>query len=144
MKKPDSFNLERFVDAQTGNYAVALQELREGEKRSHWMWYIFPQVAGLGNSPMAKTYAIQSRAEAVAYLAHPILGDRLRECVAAVNRVQGSPATEIFGGIDAMKFRSSLTLFAQVADDRSLFEEALDKYYDGEMDRLTLSLLDNG
>ncbi len=143
MKKNDPYDLVRFIEAQKGDYAGILVELREGDKRGHWMWFIFPQIAGLGTSHMARRYAIQSRDEAVAYLAHPILGERLRECVEAMNSNEGSDAEEILGGIDAMKFRSSLTLFAQVADDPSVFEEALDKYYDAEQDPLTLSLLED-
>ena len=142
MKKTDPYDLNRFVEAQDGDYAVVLAELREGDKRGHWMWFIFPQIAGLGTSPMARRYAIQSRGEAAEYLAHPILGERLRECVEAMNSNEGSDAEEILGDIDSMKFRSSLTLFAQVADDPSVFEEALDKYYDGDQDPFTLDLLD--
>ncbi|PKO20021.1 DUF1810 domain-containing protein [candidate division BRC1 bacterium HGW-BRC1-1] len=143
MKKSDPFDLNRFVEAQEGVYAGVLAELRAGDKRGHWIWFIFPQIAGLGASPMARRYAIQSRDEAVAYLAHPILGERLRECVEAMNSNEGSDAEEILGGIDAMKFRSSLTLFAQVADDPSVFEDALDKYYDGDQDPLTMGLLED-
>ena len=143
MKKNGSFDLERFLNAQAADYETALEELREGKKRSHWMWYIFPQLAGLGHSPMARTYAIQSRDEAVAYLSHPILGQRLRECVETLNGLDGLSVIEILGHVDAMKLRSSLTLFAHVADDASLYREAIDKYYNGEMDRLTLSLLES-
>ena len=137
----DQFGLQRFVDAQARNYAEALAELRRGRKTSHWMWYVFPQVAGLGSSAMARTYAICSLAEARAYLAHPVLGPRLREVVAAVLAVQGRTAHEIFGGPDDLKLRSSLTLFARAAPDEPLFRQALDQYFAGEPDARTLERL---
>ena len=137
----DQFGLQRFVDAQARNYAEALAELRRGRKTSHWMWYVFPQVAGLGSSAMARTYAIGSLAEARAYLAHPVLGPRLREVVAAVLAVQGRTAHEIFGGPDDLKLRSSLTLFARAAPDEPLFRQALDQYFAGEPDARTLERL---
>jgi uncharacterized protein (DUF1810 family) len=137
----ESFDLTRFVDAQARNYDDALAELRAGRKTSHWMWYVFPQVAGLGFSPMAQTYAIGSLAEARAYLAHPVLGPRLRDCVAALLAVQGRTAHEILGSPDDLKLRSSLTLFAEAAPDEPLFEAALGRYFAGERDERTLQLL---
>lgn len=137
----DVSELQRFVDAQARNYHVALAELRAGRKTSHWMWYVFPQVAGLGLSAMAQTYAIASLAEARAYLAHPILGPRLRDCTAAVVAVQGRSAHEIFGSPDDMKFRSSLTLFAEAAPAEPLFRQALEIYFAGEPDPRTLEIL---
>ena len=137
----DVFELQRFVDAQARNYDLALAELRAGRKDSHWMWYVFPQIAGLGVSAMAQTYAIGSLAEARAYLAHPVLGVRLLECVAAVVAVNGRSAREIFGGPDDMKLRSSLTLFARAAPGGTLFRRALDLYFDGEPDPRTLEIL---
>ena len=137
----DRFNLGRFVEAQDAVYDRVRAELRQGDKRSHWMWFIFPQIAGLGHSPMARTFAIASRAEARAYLDHPVLGPRLRECTRLMNAVEGRSAGQILGGIDAMKFRSSMTLFAAVAPDEPLFGAALDKYFGGERDELTLGKL---
>jgi uncharacterized protein (DUF1810 family) len=137
----DPFNLERFVVAQNAVYEQVLAELRRGEKESHWIWYIFPQIAGLGRSTMSRRYAISSRAEAAAYLAHPILGPRLIECTRLVNAVEGRSTWEIFGDIDAVKFRSSMTLFAQVAGDQSVFAEALRTYYSGQADQATLDRL---
>ena len=137
----DDFHLERFVEAQARNYADALAELKRGRKSSHWMWYVFPQVAGLGFSPMAQTYAIGSLAEARAYLAHPVLGPRLRESVAAVLAVDRRSAHDIFGSPDDLKLRSSLTLFAQAAPQELLFRDALAKYFAGEPDPRTLELL---
>lgn len=137
----DPFDLQRFVEAQKRNYADALAELTAGRKTSHWMWYVFPQIAGLGSSAMAQTYAIGSRAEAIAYLAHPVLGPRLRECVAAVNAVTGRSAHQIFGSPDDLKFRSSLTLFAEAAPDEPLFSQALAAYFAGEPDARTLEEL---
>jgi uncharacterized protein (DUF1810 family) len=137
--KNDPHGLARFLVAQEGVYETAIGEIRQGAKRSHWMWFVFPQVAGLGHSPMARRYAIQSREEARAYLAHPVLGQRLRECVSALRgRSCGTPET-IFGGIDALKLRSSLTLFDAVSDD-PLFAEALDRLF-GTRDEATLAWL---
>lgn len=136
-----AFDLQRFVTAQDGIYAQALAELRAGHKQSHWMWFVFPQLAGLGASPMAVRYAIQSAAEARAYLADPVLGPRLREGAAAMLAHKGARPEAILGGIDALKFRSSLTLFEAVADDPSLFAGALDAFYEGERDQRTLELL---
>ena len=139
----DRFDLERFVAAQGGIYDQALGELRAGRKRSHWMWFMFPQFAGLGSSPMAQAYAIGSLGEARAYLAHPVLGPRLVECVEAVNAVRDRSAGDIFGYPDELKFRSSLTLFHQAADAeaKAPFQRVLDKYFGGEGDRVTLAKL---
>jgi uncharacterized protein (DUF1810 family) len=137
----DPFNLQRFIDAQAPVYAQVLAELGAGSKRSHWMWFIFPQIAGLGRSETARYFAIGSREEAAAYLAHPTLGPRLCECCRLTTLVEGRSAREIFGTPDDMKFRSSLTLFAAVAPDDAIFTEALQKFFSGEADRLTLACL---
>jgi len=134
-------DLERFVTAQEGPYAEALGELRRGRKESHWMWFVFPQIAGLGSSPMARRYAIASAEGARAYLAHPLLGPRLRQCVEAVLGHRGRSAEAIFGPVDAIKLRSSLTLFEAVADAPELFAETIDAFHDGERDEATLGLL---
>jgi uncharacterized protein (DUF1810 family) len=133
-------SLERFVQAQASVYARALDELEAGRKRSHWMWFIFPQIAGLGHSAMSQMYAIQDLAEARAYLAHPLLGARLRECIQAVLDIDGKSAHTIFGSPDDLKFRSSMTLFDRAAPD-DIFQAALDKYFGGEADPLTLQKL---
>ncbi|HEX4027688.1 MAG TPA: DUF1810 domain-containing protein [Rhizomicrobium sp.] len=133
--------LDRFIEAQAPVYAQALAELRAGRKASHWMWFIFPQVAGLGESAMSRAYAIQSLAEARAYLAHPVLGARLRECCQAVMNLRGQSAHDIFGSIDEMKFRSCLTLFAEADHDEVLFFNLLETYFDGDADEATLELL---
>lgn len=140
----DPFELQRFVEAQARNYDQALAELAAGRKTSHWMWYVFPQIAGLGSSPMAQTYALSSLEEARAYLDHPVLGPRLRACVAAVNAVQGRSAHEIFGAPDDLKFRSSLTLFAEAAPGEPLFRTALAAYFGGQPDPRTLERLASG
>jgi uncharacterized protein (DUF1810 family) len=139
----ESYDLERFVKAQGGIYPVALAELRAGQKRSHWMWFVFPQLAGLGASPTAQAYAIRSLAEARAYLAHPVLGPRLVECVQAANAVKERSAGDIFGYPDELKFRSSLTLFllAAASAGKAPFQRALDKYFDGQVDQVTLQKL---
>jgi uncharacterized protein (DUF1810 family) len=137
----DSFELERFLDAQKPVFEKVRAELRRGRKEGHWMWFIFPQLKGLGSSWMAQKYGISSRAEAEAYLTHPVLGSRLIECTQFVNRVEGRSIEEIFGDVDTLKFRSSMTLFAQVAGDTSVFEDALRKYFAGVADRLTLDRL---
>lgn len=137
----DPHNLQRFVEAQESIYTQALTELLSGRKRSHWMWFVFPQIRGLGASAMAWEYGIASREEAVAYLEHPVLGSRLRECTRAVNAVQGRTAHEIFGSPDDLKFRSSMTLFAHVTQDNADFVQPLDRYYAGEPDARTLELL---
>ncbi len=136
-------DLDRFVAAQDGVYPQALAELRAGRKRSHWMWFIFPQIAGLGQSEMARTYVIAGADEARAYLAHPVLGPRLIEAAQAVAAAAGS-ADAILGGIDAVKLRSSMTLFAAVADDPTPFRATLDRFFGGEDDRATLDLLASG
>lgn len=135
----DKFNLARFVEAQEPVYVRALAELRAGHKRSHWMWFVFPQIQGLGSSEMAQRYAIASEDEAAAYLAHPVLGRRLRECAAIVAALDGPSAYDIFGHPDALKFRSSMTLFADVAPDEAVFQACIDKYFDGEADPETLA-----
>ena len=137
----DSFDLQRFVDAQNPLFEEVLAELRRGRKESHWIWFVFPQLKSLGRSAMAKRFGISSRDEAQAYLAHPILGPRLIECTRLVNLVEGRSVEEIFGTVDTIKFRSSMTLFAQVAGDMSIFADALGKYYAGRADQLTLELL---
>jgi uncharacterized protein (DUF1810 family) len=137
----DPHDLERFVQAQQGDFERALSEIRSGRKRSHWMWYIFPQLAGLGSSPAARRYAIKSAAEALGYLEHPVLGPRLRQSADAVLAVEGRSAHDIFGSPDDLKLKSSATLFAAVSPEGSVFEQLLDKYYDGQRDPKTLSLL---
>jgi uncharacterized protein (DUF1810 family) len=136
------FDLDRFVDAQAPIHARALAELRTGEKRGHWMWFVFPQLAGLGHSPTARFYAIASAAEARAYLDHPLLGARLRECVAAILGHRTRSAEAMLGVVDAMKLRSSLTLFEAVAADPAPFATALDAFFGGARDAATLRLLD--
>lgn len=136
----DAFDLQRFVDAQAPVYRRVVAELRQGRKQSHWMWFIFPQLAGLGHSPMAQRFAIASRDEALAYLAHAVLGPRLRECTALVMAVEGRTIREILGSPDDLKFRSSMTLFAAVSSDPE-FAAAIRKFYDGTADRKTLELL---
>ncbi len=137
----DPFDLQRFVDAQTRVYAQVVDELQAGRKRSHWIWFIFPQIAGLGSSPTAARYAISSLDEARAYLGHELLGPRLRECTRLVNAVQGRSIGEIFGSPDDMKVRSSMTLFARATDDSGDFVDVLNRYYHGEEDPLTLQRL---
>jgi uncharacterized protein (DUF1810 family) len=133
--------LQRFLDAQDGVYEQALAELRAGRKRTHWMWFVFPQIAGLGHSSTAAYYAIADLAEARAYLAHPLLGARLAECAGALLGVTGRTAQEILGSPDDLKLRSSMTLFAQVAGPDSVFRRVLERYYGGEADARTLDLL---
>lgn len=137
----DPHDLQRFVDAQSRVYANVLRELTAGRKQTHWMWFIFPQIKGLGHSATARAYAIRSREEAIAYLAHPLLGPRLIECTRLVNAVRGRSAHEIFSSPDDLKFRSSMTLFAEAAAEADIFEEALRKYFGGEKDPRTLALL---
>lgn len=136
-------DLERFVEAQRGAYADVLDELRAGRKTTHWMWFVFPQLRGLGHSPTAHYYGIDSAAEARAYLAHPVLGPRLRECIELLLRVEGRSAHAIFGSPDDLKLRSSLTLFQAVSND-PLFGRALERYYDGRPDGVTLERLGLG
>ncbi|KQU61830.1 calpastatin [Sphingomonas sp. Leaf339] len=133
-------DLSRFVDAQASTYATALAELRRGAKRTHWMWWIFPQIAGLGRSDTARHYAIASADEARAYLAHPVLGPRLIEATVAVTEAPGT-AEAIMGQVDAVKLRSSMTLFAAVATDPAPFRAALDRFFGGERDAATMGLL---
>jgi len=139
----DPFDLERFVAAQAqgGTYDAAVAELRGGRKRSHWMWFVFPQIAGLGQSPISRRYAISSLAEAQAYLAHEILGPRLVECARIVAALDARSADEVFGGIDAMKLRSSMTLFARADPTNPVFGEVLDAYFGGEPDGATERLI---
>jgi uncharacterized protein (DUF1810 family) len=137
----DAFELRRFVDAQQPVYAQAVRELADGRKASHWMWFVFPQLRGLGHSPMAHRYGIASLAEARAYLAHPLLGPRLQECVRLALCIEGRPIAEILGPPDDLKFRSCLTLFEAAAPDPGIFTEALRKYFDGVRDDHTLQLL---
>lgn len=138
---PDAYNLQRFTDAQHHVYRQVLRELQGGEKNSHWMWFVFPQIEGLGSSPKAMHYAIASPEEASAYAAHPILGARLRECTRTVLGIRNRGISEIFGAPDDVKFRSCMTLFAQIAPEEPLFREALDRYFGGESDPLTLAIL---
>jgi uncharacterized protein (DUF1810 family) len=138
---PDPYNLTRFVQAQEADYDQALTEIRAGAKRSHWMWYVFPQFVGLGSSPTSRNYAIKSREEAKAYLAHPILGPRLIECAEAALQIEGHSAVQIFGSPDDMKLRSSATLFAAVSSGGSVFHRLIDKYFDGKQDVRTLELI---
>ena len=133
--------LARFVDAQDAVYDDVRAELQAGRKTTHWMWFVFPQLRGLGRSATARFFGIDSAAEAAAYLRHPVLGARLRECVELVLGVTGRTALEIFGSTDAMKFRSSMTLFATVATGEPLFQRALDQYFDGGPDPLTMAQL---
>ena len=137
----DPFNLERFVDAQAPVYDQVRRELMAGRKQSHWMWFIFPQIAGLGQSPMSIRFAIASLDEAKAYLAHPVLGPRLRECARLALAVESKTARDIFGSIDEVKFRSSMTLFARAAPDEGLFQRCIDKYFAGGSDPATLAKL---
>jgi uncharacterized protein (DUF1810 family) len=137
----DPHDLDRFVEAQEGVYDRALAEIRAGRKRSHWMWFVFPQIDGLGSSPTATRYAIKSRAEAEAYLAHPVLGSRLVACAEAAAAVPGkAPATDVFGSPDDLKLRSSATLFACASPAGSVFDRVLDRYFRGERDPATLRI----
>lgn len=137
----DPFDLQRFVDAQERVYDTVLDELRAGRKRSHWIWFVFPQLRGLGRSPTAQRYGIGSLAEARAYLAHDVLGPRLHECADLVSRSEQPSADVLFGSPDNLKVRSSMTLFGRAADDPEVFDRVLAKYYDGQPDPLTVELL---
>jgi uncharacterized protein (DUF1810 family) len=137
----DPYNLQRFVDAQNPVFAQVCSELRAGQKTSHWMWFIFPQIAGLGSSSLARKYAISSLDEAKEYLNHPVLGSRIRECAQLVLSLDGRTIGEIFGTPDDLKFRSSLTLFAHAEPAEQLFQAALRKYFGGHEDPLTLARL---
>jgi uncharacterized protein (DUF1810 family) len=137
----DPFDLRRFIDAQDRVYETALEELRGGRKRSHWIWFVFPQLQQLGRSPTAIRYGIASLAEAKAYLDHEVLGPRLRECARVVAGIQGSSADAIFGWPDNLKVRSSMTLFARATEDNADFRAVLDRLYDGVEDALTVEQL---
>ena len=137
----DPFNLQRFINAQDPVYANVIAELKRGRKTTHWMWFVFPQIKGLGHTAMAAKFAISSRSEAEAYLAHPVLGPRLRECTQLVLEIDGRTANEIFGDRDDLKFRSCMTLFAHCAHDSGIFQRALQKYFAGAEDPLTLARL---
>ena len=137
----DPYNLQRFAEAQGSVIAGVIAELKQGRKRGHWIWFIFPQLKGLGHSANSEFFGIASVREAAAYLQHAVLGPRLIECTKLVNTVEGRSAEDIFGDIDAMKFRSSITLFAKAAPDNRTFLDALDKYFAGEFDPLTIDLL---
>lgn len=137
----DPYNLQRFVAAQDPVFEEVCRELEAGRKRSHWMWFVFPQVQGLGRSDMARRYAISGLEEARAYVKHPVLGERLKHACGLVARAPANSAAEIFGPLDAVKFRSSLTLFTWAAPEETLFRACLDRFFDGQADPLTLSLL---
>lgn len=139
--RDDPYNLQRFLDAQEPVFEEACRELRGGRKRTHWMWFIFPQIKGLGRSPMAEKFAISSQEEARAYLDHPVLGPRLRECARLVSSIDERSIEDIFEYPDYMKFRSSMTLFAQVAPDKEVFNNCLRKYFNGKPDPQTLARL---
>ena len=137
----DPYDLQRFVDAQDPVYNQVCTELRDGYKRSHWMWFIFPQIKGLGHSPIANKFAISSLQEAKAFLDHPILGPRLRECTRLVTLLEGRSIDQIFGHTDSLKFGSSMTLFAHATPDNQVFKNALEKYFEAEFDPLTVERL---
>jgi uncharacterized protein (DUF1810 family) len=137
----DPYNLQRFVDAQQLVFAGVIEELKYGSKRGHWMWFIFPQLKGLGRTAQSTFFGISSIHEAAAYLQHPVLGPRLKQCAQLVNAVERRSAEDIFGEIDAMKFRSSMTLFASATPENQIFTDALKKYYAGEFDPLTIDYL---
>lgn len=141
MSEIDPFNLARFVEAQERDYDRALSELKAGRKRSHWMWYVFPQLEGLGSSPTSRYFAVRNADEAAAYLAHPILGPRLVQVSEAVLHLEGRSANDVFGFPDDMKLRSSATLFASVSPEGSVFHRILEKYFDARADDRTLDLL---
>lgn len=143
MSEPDPHDLQRFLAAQAGDYECALGELQRGRKESHWIWYLFPQVAGLGYSHMAQKYAIQSREEAVAYLKHPVLGARLRQCCAALLKHRGKRVEDIMGSPDDLKLRSSMTLFAAVSESESIFRKVLEAFYSGKLDGRTVGFLES-
>jgi uncharacterized protein (DUF1810 family) len=143
MSNDDPFDLQRFVTAQAPVFATALAELQAGRKRSHWMWFVFPQLRGLGVSPTAQFFGLSSLAEARAYLAHPPLGERLRRCCEAVLALEATDLFTVFGSPDDMKFCSSMTLFARASDNEPLFRAALDRYCQGRMDERTLALLES-
>jgi len=140
----DAHDLDRFLTAQEDSYDTALDELKAGRKRSHWIWFVFPQLAGLGQSPTSQYYGVRSLDEASAYLRHPILSGRLHECLKALQTLEETSADRIFGEVDAMKFRSSLTLFAEADPADPIVEAALDRWFGGRKDERTLQLLDRG
>jgi uncharacterized protein (DUF1810 family) len=144
MTNTSVFDLTRFTQAQADSYATVLAELKNGQKRSHWMWYIFPQLNGLGHSETAKYYAIKNLAEAQQYLNHPVLGKRLLECAAAVLAVEGRTILDIMGFPDNLKLNSSMTLFAHISNSNSVFTAVIDKYFAGKQDDKTLQLLTRG
>ncbi len=144
MENHDPYDLMRFLSAQEPVFDRVLAELRSGQKRSHWMWFIFPQIAGLGNSPTSRYYAIQSLEEARAYLNHPILGPRLVQCAEILLGIEGRSASEIFDFPDDLKLRSFMTLFDRVMDSPSVFSRVLEKYYGGKQDEATLKILGRG
>ena len=141
--RKDQFDLQRFVDAQNPVFDRVCEELRAARKQTHWMWFVFPQLAGLGSSTMAARHAISGKQEARAYLAHEILGPRLRQCTQLVNEVEGRSVHEIFGYPDDLKFHSSITLFAQTAHHEKLFADALQKYFAGKLDKCTIQILES-
>jgi uncharacterized protein (DUF1810 family) len=142
----DDRELERFVTAQNsgGTYDAALEELRRGRKQSHWMWFVFPQIAGLGRSATARHYALADLADAAAYLAHPVLGPRLRACAQVLSELPGSDPVQVLGPVDAQKLQSSMTLFLRAAPEEEVFARVLDRYFDGALDEGTLVRLDGG
>lgn len=144
VKMNDIYDLQRFLDAQQTIMDEVYTELRNGRKNSHWMWFVFPQARGLGHSDMARKFAIASAEEGRAYLSHPLLGRRLRECTGLVNAVNGSTIEQILGRTDAVKFRSSMTLFSCIAPDEEVFNDALSKYFGGRPDSATLAFLESG
>ena len=137
----DPFDLERFIEAQNPIYNEVLKELEQGQKKGHWMWYVFPQIHSLGHSAMAQRYAINSQEEAIAYVGHALLGERLRECTQLVINTKGRTAKQIFGHPDVLKFRSSMTLFSRVEKSSQIFDDVLLKYYEGKPDKRTLDIL---
>jgi uncharacterized protein (DUF1810 family) len=141
MAMDDPHNLQRFVDAQQPVFAGVIEELKRGRKRGHWMWFIFPQLKGLGMTAQSNFFGIASLQEAAAYLQHSVLGPRLKQCTQLVNAAEDRSAEDIFGQIDTMKFRSSMTLFAQATPDNQIFADALQKYFAGESDLLTIEYL---
>jgi uncharacterized protein (DUF1810 family) len=143
MDNTDAFNLNRFISAQEGVIEAVLAELRSGQKRTHWMWFIFPQIDGLGQSTTSRYYAIKSKEEARQYLNHPVLGARLLQCAELLLAIEGKSAAEIFGFPDDLKLKSSMTLFACVTDSQVVFSQVLEKYFDGKQDKKTIYLLDS-
>jgi len=137
----DVHNLERFILAQQQVYPAVLAELKAGQKQTHWMWFVFPQIKGLGRSATAQHYAIASKEEARAYLEHPVLGRRLQECARIISQIEGRSAEQVFGGIDALKLRSSMTLFALTSEEPTIFNDILNKFFDGKPDQATIGLL---